>query len=242
MQWPELVAQLSYYTQQEQPDPSFTAATCRFVSNAELRIYRELNFSASSGQNFSLSTTPFQRAVDLTRMTGQTVAGGTAVFQQYPVVVESLAVQVNNRWISCQLVSQDFLDLIWPDQTLSQAPGVGLAYYTLLDNETALIAPVPDNAYPIRISGQWRPAPMSASNPKTWLGENVPDLLFCGVMVEAMAYQRDFGAQSDDPRAAMSWEQRFQDAKKSALREENLRQGLGVGFSPYPPAPMAHAQ
>jgi hypothetical protein len=239
MLYPDLIAQLSFYTQQEQPDPSFTAATPTFIINAELRCYRELDLAASEGQNTSLQTTAASKNLDLTGMTGQTVAGGTPVAYPYPVVVEGISAKVGNRWIPFQLVSLDWLDMVWPDETRTAAPSIGLAYYNMLDNQTARLAPVPDLVYPLRVTGQWRPAPMSAANPKTWLGDNLPDLLFCAVMVEAMGYQRDFGIAAADPQAAMSWEGRFTDAKRTALREEALKKGLGPDFQPYAPATLA---
>lgn len=238
MQWPDLVAALSYYTQQEQPDASFTAATPTFVNNAELRIYRELDFAATSGQNTSLSTVAGNKTVDLTGMSGQTIIGTPVAFQ-YPVVVETLAAKVGTRWIPFQLTSLDWIDMAWPDETITWPPALGLAYYNMLDNQTARIAPVPDQIYQLRVSGTWRPAPMSAANPITWLGTNLPDLLFAAVMVEAMGYQRDFGAQADNPQAALSWEARYGEAKTTALREEALRKGFGPGFQPYAPAPLA---
>jgi hypothetical protein len=238
MQWPDITAQLAYYCQQEQPDPSFTAATPNFVANAELRIYRELDFAVTSGQNLSLQTTALSRIVDLTVMTGQSIAG-TPVATAWPVVVQTLAAQVGTRWIPFQLVSLDFLDMAWPDLTLSAPPTLGLAYYVMLDSQTAAIAPVPDQAYQLRVSGTWRPAPMSVANPETWLGDNLPDLLFAAVMVEAMGYQRDFGAQSDNPQAALSWNARYDDIRRAAATEEALRKGLGPGYQPYAPAPLA---
>jgi hypothetical protein len=238
MQWTDLVAALSFWTQQEQPDASFTAATPTMVNNAELRIYRELDFAATSGQNSSLQTVAFQNTVDLSAMTGQTISTAP-VADQYPVVVESIAARVGNRWIPFQLVSLDWLDMTWPDLTLSAPPAAGLAYYSILDDRTAQLAPVPDLVYPLRVNGTWRPAPMSADNPQTWLGDHLPDLLFFAVMVEAMGYQRDFGAATENPQAAISWEARYGEAKRTAMREESLRRGLGPDYQPYPPAPMA---
>jgi hypothetical protein len=104
------------------------------------------------------------------------------------------------------------------------------------DNQTAIVAPVPDLAYPLRITGTWRPAPMGASNPKTWLGDNLPDLLYAAVMVEAFAYQRDFSPTGDQPQAAMSWATQYNDLKRAALQEELLKKGMGPGYQPYPPA------
>jgi hypothetical protein len=238
MNWSDLVSTLAVYAQQEQADASFTAATPYFVQAAENRIYRDLDISAVSGVNYSLFAIPQSSIQDLSNMTGQTVLG-TAVAYPYPVVVESLAARVLNRWIPYQLTSRDWLDYVWPDLTLTAAPVPGLAYYTVVDPVTVLLAPVPDQPYPLRIAGTWRPAPMSAGNPSTYLGTEYADLLFSAVMVEVNGYQRSFGAMADDPRAAISWEKRYSDNLATVRREEFLRQGLGVGFSPYAPAPMA---
>lgn len=239
MQWPDLVAACAYYVQQEQADSSYTAAFPTFVVNAELRIYRDLDLSAASGQNFSISTTAFSKTVSLAPMTGQTIQG-TAVAFGYPVIVDEISAKVGNRWIPYQLTSLAWIDTVWPDETQSAPPAVGAAFYTMLDQQTARLAPVPDAIYQLRVSGMWRPAPMSATNPETYLGDAFPDLLFAGVMVEAAGYQRDFGAQSDNPQMALSWEARYQDALRGAKREEALKQGLGPQYQPMPPAPMAH--
>lgn len=239
MQWPDLVAQLSFYAQQEQADPSFTAATPNFVNNAELRIYRELDFLAASGQNTSRVTAIGNAEIDLSSMTGQTISGGTPVAFPYPVVVQSVAALVGTTWVPFQLVSQEFLDLVWPQSSLTATPVAGQAFYTMFDNSTVKVAPTPNASYTLRITGEWRPAPMSAANPRTWLGDNASDILFCAVMVEAMGYQRSFGATADDPRAAISWEKRYQDSKATAMAEEAVRKGLGPGYQPYMPAPLA---
>lgn len=239
MQWPDLVAALAVYLQQEQPDASFAAATPTFVINAELRIYRDIDFAAVGGVNLSLSTVAFSNVVDLFPMSGQTVQGTPVAFG-YPVTVTQVSAKVGNRWIPYVLTSWDWIYAVWPDETRSAPPAVGSAYYTMLDQQNILLAPVPDNVYPLRITGQWRPAPMSASNPQTYLGDFFPDLLFAAVMQEAMAYQRDYGAASDDPRAALSWEARYQTALRGAKMEEAVKQGLGPDYQPMPPAPLAH--
>lgn len=238
MQYADVIAALSYWCQQEQPDASFTAATPTMLARAELRAYRELQLAITSDQNFSLQTVAFRKSLDLTQTTGATIGGTGAVAQQWPVIVEAIAARVGNRWIPYQLCSLDWLNLSWPDETQFAPPSLGNAWYAMLDPLTALLAPVPDAVYPLRVAGQWRPAPISASNPNTWLWENIPDLAFAALMIEAMGYQRDFGAGSDDPRAAVSWEQRYQQAKASAMLEEQLRQGLGPGYTALPPTPL----
>jgi hypothetical protein len=241
MQWPALVDALARWMQQEQPDDSFTAATPVFVNNAELRCYRDLDLAASSGQNLSLSTIALSKTLSLVPMTGQTV-NGTPVAYAYPVVVQGISARVGNRWVPYQLSSLDWLDYVWPDETAASPPSVGFAFYSMLDNQTARLAPIPDLVYPLRITGQWRPAPMTADNPQTWLWDNIPDLAFAAVMGEAIRYQRDFGPGAPDPQALPEWERTYNRCLMSAKAEEFVRKGLGPDFTPFQPAPMAHPQ
>jgi hypothetical protein len=239
MDWTELTAALSYYMEQEQPDASFTAATPTMVSNAEQKCYRDLNLAASSGENTSLATSIGGRVLDLSGMSGQDVAGGTPVAYPWPVVVEAVYAQVGTRWVPYQVVSKDFLDFSWPDPGMQAPPSAGFAFYCMLDNLTALLAPTPDAVYPLRITGQWRPMGISQANPVTWLATYLPDVFFAAVMVEAFIYQRDWGTGSADPQALPLWQSRYHELLGSAKVEENLKQALGPGYLPFAPAPLA---
>jgi hypothetical protein len=239
MTYADLIAALSTYTQAEQPDPSFTLATPTFITLAEQRIERELDLAASSGQNFSLSTTAGGKVLSLVGMTGQAVSDGTPLAYPFPVVVQAIAAKVGARWVPYQLVSLDFLQAAWPDDALQAPPAVGLALYTVQDNVTVLLAPTPDAVYPLRIAGQWRPQGISAANPVTWISTFLSDLLVCGVILEAMLYQRDLG-DPQNPQGVAVWEQRYEAAMKSAKLEEQVRQGKGEGWQPMMPAPLAN--
>jgi hypothetical protein len=239
MTYADLIAALSFYTQAEQPDPSFTLATPTFITLAEQRILRRLNLAASSGENKSLSTTIGGKVLNLGAMSGQFVSDGTPLAYQFPVVVEAIAARVGVRWVPFQLVSLDFLNLIWPDDALTAPPAVGFAYYVMNDAQTAYLAPTPDAIYPLRIGGQWRPAGISAANPTTWLSTFLGDLLVIAVILEAMLYQRDLG-DPQNPQGVAVWESRFEDALKSAETEEAVKKGLGPSFQPMMPAPLAN--
>ena len=61
-------------------------------------------------------------------------------------------------------------------------------------------------------------------------------------MIAGLGYQRDFGAQSADPRAALGWEQVFQELKAGASLEELRKKSLVDGFRSLPPMPIAPQQ
>jgi hypothetical protein len=232
MDYTSLIGDITNYTTQGTPAPEFTAALPSFITNAEQRIYRKLIPSAASGQNMSLSTTAGQRRLDFGAMVGQSIHGMPVAFP-YPMIVEAVAVLVSDAlngqpgWIQFMPTSIEFIDSIWPSPTVVGTPGFPLAYYNMLDDQTMVMAPTPAAVYPVRVTGVWRPAGMSVVITETWLSRTFPDLLFKGCMVEATGWMRDYGAQSDDPKLAISWVGQYEDALRTAMQEEAMRQGQG---------------
>lgn len=242
MNWTTLTAALQNYLQQAPvggtPGSGWSAAIPVMVNNAELRIYRDLDFLATRGENTSLSVVTGQRTLSLGGITGETV-GGYPVAYAYPVVVQRVALLVGGTWINCMPVSLDMLEMIWPTEATTGIPTEYLAYVTLIDHATLAFAPTPAAAYNARVVGTWRPAPMSDSQQQSWLGDNVPDLLFAAAMFEAEAYIQNFGAQSDNPQAAQSWQAEYDRLKNNAMEEEQRRKGQDPGWQPYSPTPLA---
>jgi hypothetical protein len=56
-------------------------------------------------------------------------------------------------------------------------------------------------------------------------------------MISVSGFQRDDGAQADDPKLAISWESVYQELKGSAMEEEQRRRGQGPDQGNLPPAP-----
>lgn len=233
MQYNDLVTAMSVYLTEEQPSSSYTTALPTIISKAELRCYRDLDLLATSAVNSSLTFTPGSRILSLTPATGTTISGGYPVAFPWPVTVEGLNAVIP-PWVSppfgarvrYSAVSWAFIDAVWPsEQTVSQ-PGVPFAYFAMLDDQTLITAPTPDLQYTAEVMGTWRPSPLSPTQQTSWMSNMMPDLLFDACMVEAIGYQRDFGAQSDDPRAALSWEARYQ-TDLARCREEELRRHIG---------------
>ncbi len=245
--WTVLTNQLTNYLEEEN-SADFTTALPQIVSDAELRIYRDLDFLATRGQNHSLTFTAGQRTLSLAGITGATI-GGYPVAYAYPVVVQGITActPVNTApptttRVRFQPATLDFIDMIWPDEATTQAPGVQSGFFALVDHERVVVAPTPDQAYTVEVTGTWRPAPMSSTQAQSWLGDNVPDLLFAACMVEGAAYQRDFGSMSDDPQKALSWNAHYDALKANATEEEQRRKSQGMGWLPFGAAPVAGTQ
>lgn len=107
-----------------------------------------------------------------------------------------------------------------------------------------LIGPTPDGQYVVEFAGVGRPAPISADNQTTILSATYPELLIAAGMVFGCALLKNWSAQAEDPRAAISWEKHFQDVKAVVTADANRQKSLAPGFTPsgpslYPPRPQA---
>jgi hypothetical protein len=85
--------------------------------------------------------------------------------------------------------------------------------------------------------GDIRPFPLSADNPETYLSVYYPELFLCACMVFGSGYQRDFGAQSDDPQRAVSWEGQYTYLRQGVALEAMRMRGAGPPVPAAAPAP-----
>jgi hypothetical protein len=117
--------------------------------------------------------------------------------------------------------------------------------YAMRDDLTLILGPTPDQAYSLQITGKSRPTPLYSAAPGdgtqvTFLTNVLPELFLACAMISAAGYRKNYGAQADEPRMAVSWEQQYQELLPSAKNEEMRRRFLGwSGMSAYASPPMA---
>jgi hypothetical protein len=236
--WATLQTALLEATAKTQPPystipPDFAVALPQATNYAEGRIYKEFGgLRATRQQNTSLQTTPNSRVISLTGMSNPN--GG-------PIIVpERFALFGGNLpgRVQFDRASLDMIDLIWPQQTIVLAPNVldfQLRLWDLVDDHTIVIAPTPDAAYIVEITGLFAPTPIGPGNESptpltttsTYLSQTYPELLVAGCMVWLCGgLLHNFGAASDNPARAMSWEATFRSLMDLAIEEEIRRQGL----------------
>lgn len=211
-------------------DPNFNAILPRAVEQAEQRLYRELDL---------ITTQTAQTAILSSGVRNLAIPGGILILHELNVITPASTPPDQGTRNPVQRVSLAFLNVVAPTAAATFGSPSLPRYYALLDDVDVRLGPAPDASYQAEFIGVVRPPPMSATNPATWLGTNLPDLLLAGVNVFLAGYQRDFGAQSDNPQLALSWEATFQELKKSALVEEARRKAQSVAWQPYSPAPLA---
>lgn len=199
-------------------DPNFNNILPAIINDAEQRIYREVDFLADREENSTVPVTISSRNFD--------IPSEIIVVQSLAIIVPTATQPNVGTRVSLLRVSVDALNALWPQEAVTSPPVQNEAYYAMLTNGRALIAPTPDQAYVAEVTGEFRPVAMSSINTTTYLATNFPDLFLNACMAFATGFQRDFGAQSEDPQASNSWENKYKMSLASVLDEEARRRGL----------------
>ena len=211
-------------------DTNFLTALTNIIDDAEQRIYRELDLLNTIVRDTSSTLTANSRNFTLPQSGGRFV------------VTESMNVftPVGNTTNRKQLVpvSREWLDAVWGNETAPSTPSVP-DYYAMITDQTIIVGPSPDAAYTMEVVGTIRPQPLSQSNSTTYLTLYLPDLFIAASMVFSVAYQRDFGAATDDPNAAGSWESHYLKLFPSANTEEQRKRYASQAWTSKQPAPLA---
>jgi hypothetical protein len=213
-------------------DPNFVAAIPQIIDDAEQRIYRDLDL---------LQT--------ITRDNSAALVSGNRNFQ-YPapngnifVVIENINIitpagvtnpELGTR-VPCLPVTKEVLDFLFPSALGSSTP----KYFAPITQTTCIFGAWPDGAYTVEVVGTTRPAPLSVTNPTTFLSTNLSDLFFDAAMVAGCGYQQNFSAMGDNQQSATTWEGHYKTALASAMIEEIRKKFGAEGWSSKQPDPIA---
>lgn len=218
-------------------DPNFTAILPTIIDYAEQRIYRELDCEHASVQQL-FTCVPFIRSQSIL-LSG---AAATPPPGNQLLIVERVLIlpvgwtynptppsQPTSGGEPIKPTTMDVIDAIYSG--IFPAPGVfgPPTYFAMQDDLTVVFGPAPDKAYMFLVFGKNRPTALYnlGSGDSSFLTSVLPDLFLAASMIAASAYRKNFGAASDDPRSAMSWEQQFQLLLPSAKSEENRKRFAG---------------
>ncbi len=180
------------------------------IDQAEQRCYRDLQLLATIVKDSSASTTPDQRAFTLPQATGRFV------------VVESVNALDGSERYPLTKMSREAMDLIWPSEAAVDGYDRPVKYAPFTD-QIMLLGPATSSPVTIEVVGTIRPTPLSAVNTETFLSLYLPDLFLAAAMVAISGYMRNFGAQADDPKMALSWGDDYKTRLASANLEETKR-------------------
>jgi hypothetical protein len=213
-------------------DSNFGGIMDPAIAYAEGRIYRDLDLPAVSIIDTSVSMSSGIRTISLSTAQGELLE--INAFNYYTPVG---ATSSNATRVTLMPVGQAIVDTIFPSATSSNCGPP--EYFARLSNSLCILGPTPDAAYGTEVTANIRPAQLSAANSSTWLTQNLPELMQAAVMVFVSGYMRDFGAQSDDPKMAQSWENQYQQLKATALVDSARQKFQSVAWSAEQPSNIA---
>ena len=212
------------------PSADYTTILPAAIQDAEQRIYRDMDFISTRSVQATTALTSGTREYTLpTTNVTFLVVQGISLITPY---TSSFGVGKQNP---LDEVSLDYIDSVFPDPSVQGLPSC----WAMRDDAVIVVGQYPDLAYPVVITGTFRPSSMSATVTTSYIGNVYPDLLVAACMVFLTGYQRDFGAQSEQPQMSLSWEALYQSRLKSAMSEEQRRKGQGEGWKPFSMTPEA---
>jgi hypothetical protein len=221
-------------------DPNFVLILPTIIDYAEQRCYRELDcLHAETQQWFAM--TAYQRAQSFLAMDATSANPFPA---QQILIVERVSIQPVGAaphlpgtpptfgGEPAVPVTVDYLDAVYSGQFPNPGPFGRPVNFAPLTDQILAFGPAPDQPYYFVVHGKCRPVPLYSAAPgdgtqTTFLTSILPDLFLAAAMVSASGYRHNFGAQSDDPRMAVSWEGQYNELLGSAKNEETRKRFLG---------------
>lgn len=237
------VSQLSTLTNIQSTDTNFQTILPGCIDYAEGRCYRDLDIFTGNVRDGSGSCSAGSRNFNL-----PTGVGTYIIVDGLNVITPASTAPDSGTRIPLAPASQAFLDTVYPSSSNSAAP----RFFCYLTNNTYLsggsaqtqiiLGPWPDAAYRIEVIGKIQLAPLSATNPNTYLTDYLPDLFVAASMIYMSGYMRNYGAQADDPRMSSSWEQQYENLMRSASVYESRKKFAGPSWTAKSPEPIAVPQ
>lgn len=207
-------------------DENFVIYLPRMIDYAENRMFRDLDFIDTMKEVDTGDLTPGTRTV--------AVPGSIQILQSAAVISPASTAAAAGTRNPLQRVSMELLNFVAPTGTQGLP-----VYYALIDQETIALGPTPDAAYRVNCYGQYQPDPLSSTNTSTFLTEQFPDMYVAVSLVFGFGEQQNFGAQSDNPQAAQSWEAQYQLLLTSANLNEDRKKAWSAAWQAMTPAPAA---
>ena len=235
------VSALSTLTAIDSSNAQFTAILPSTIDYAEQRIYRELDMLVENVADSSGQTTALNR-----NFTIPTASGTFQVITAVNVITPASTAPDSGTRNPLIPVSREVLDATWPSTTNAGVPEE-FCYFSQTaaiggSQPGLLFGPWPDTTYRVEVIGKIIPAALSSTNPTTFLSLYLPDLLLMASQIYMANYMKDFGAVSDDPKSAVTYEAQYQALKASAIEWEARKRFAGGSWTSKTLEPMAVAQ
>jgi hypothetical protein len=208
------VTQLANEIVVDPTEPEFVVVLPNIIDYAEQRCYRELDLLSTVIRDSSASLTANSRNFTL-----PTTLGRFVTVEGVNVITPTGSTTSSGTRNTLASVWRPMIDFLYPTEHSPATPSIP-QMFAMITDQTIIVGPAPDAPYNAEVIGTIRPTPLSASNTTTYLSQYLPDVFFAAAMISATAYQKNFGAQSDNPAQAQSWETQYEKLIASANFEE----------------------
>lgn len=185
------------------------------IMQAEGRVYREpgLEFLSTMVTDDSGFTTANNRYFTL---------------PQFFTVLHSVNIVQGNQRPPLIKISREALEMIYTATLAGSVTDIPEKWAPFSD-QIVMLGPVPGSPVQLECQGEAPPAQLSSGNPNSWIWQNLGDFCFAAAMIAASAYMRNFGAQADDPKMALSWQNVYDGLKPGAVSQETRRKYQSSG-------------
>lgn len=224
------ITQISDMAVVEPTNSVFLEILPQMITYAENRIYRDLD----------LLFTQVPRTYTLT-IGNNLLNIPTGDF----ITIQTISVNTSGSAYAPLLAStKEFIRNVYGDPTQTGLPkyfamyGGDVATYGIT-SDVIEVAPAPDSAYTVRVTGTVRPPSLSATNTTTYLSLYMPDIMIMASMIYISAYQRNFGRANDDPQMAVTYESQYNALLKGAVVEEARKKFQSAAWTAYSPSQVA---
>lgn len=207
-------------------DTNFQAAIQLGIQDAEQRICREVDFLGAVVTQTTTLTAG-----------NRNLNWGNSFFvvESLNVITPATATNPDSGTRNPVLpATKELCDNLFPGVTASGIP----TYLGRVTQSSAVLAPWPDQAYTVEITGTQRPTPLSASNTTTFISTYLPDLMVAATMIYMSGYIQNFSATGDNPQMATNWSGHYKDLLQSATLEEARKKFEAEGWSAKQPSPV----
>jgi hypothetical protein len=223
-------ATLANLTVIEEANTEFLQILPACIDYAEGRLYRELDLLNTVTRQTGTLT------VGTRSFTLPTASGRFVVTNGFNVITPvAQTVPDNGTRNPLTPVTRDVLDAFWPSTTGAGVP----SEYAMITDQQIIVGPAPVSAFTIECVGTIRPTPLASDNATTPLTLYWPDLFLAASMIFMSGYQRNWGAQADDPKSAVSYESQYKTLFESANTETMRSKYASGAWGSLAPTPMA---
>lgn len=234
LDYDQFVVELALLSQFDPADPNFLSNLPSCIDYATDRITRELNLLSTITSNSTLSCAPGTRIVNLTSLNPP-----VNTIQDINIITPAGVADADlGTRVQLTIQSRAFMNAVYG--TSPTAGGViGVPqYFAMVTDQIIQVAPYPDAAYNLEIVATVRPTPLSPTNETNWISTYLPDLFLAAAMIQIAGFQKNFGAQADDPKDAISWESQYGLLRDSASVEDAMRKFYSTGWTSQLPSQL----